>query len=72
MSMIPRMLHPERAPMKGPPPPLVHDNHGGWSEAQTRRWAIEQSIASRGSYPSPLSIVQTAEAILAFVKGESR
>jgi hypothetical protein len=27
---------------------------------------------SRGSYPSPLSIVQTAEAILAFVKGESR
>lgn len=80
MSMILRKL-PSKAPIsiskewtpKSPPPANSgYIPNGESGDVETRRWAIEQSILLKDSKTDPVSIIAMAEAIVAFVKGESR
>lgn len=57
---------------KGPPPAQGYIPNGESGDTKTRRWAIEQSILLKDSKAEPTSIIEMAEAIFAFVKGESR
>ncbi|GMM59870.1 hypothetical protein [Novosphingobium pituita] len=57
---------------KGPPPAQGYIPNGENGDTKTRRWAIEQSILLKGSKAEPASIIEMAEAIVAFVKGERR
>jgi hypothetical protein len=55
----------------GPPPAQGYIPNGENGDIKTRRWAIEQSILLKGSKAAQ-PIIEMAEAIVAFVKGESR
>lgn len=75
--MILRKLPPKAPPSKewtpkSPPPAQGYIPNGESGDTKTRRWAIEQSILLKGRKSDPASIIEMAEAIVAFVKGESR
>lgn len=57
---------------KAPPPPQGYIPNGYSGDTKLRRWAIEQSILLKNSKSDPASIIEMAEAIIAFVKDESR